>query len=120
MFVFILAYFSVGSDASSELEELLIENGAKLFERDCRGRLPLHYAFVKIGYHKDTTHNDPIELVTTLTRAMDGKMLDEADNFGQTALHRAALRGAGVSCLHLIQVNKLLATSQISYLGSSF
>ena len=30
-------------------------------------------------------------------------MIDEPDSFGQTPLHRSALRGAGVCCVHLIQ-----------------
>ena len=47
---------------------------------------------------------DPIELVTTLTSAMKGVDIDVYDQFGQTPLHRAALRGATVSCMHLLQV----------------
>ena len=38
-----------GADASSELPEFLIEKGADVFALDIRGRLPLHYVFVKIG-----------------------------------------------------------------------
>ena len=37
-----------GIDASTEFEEILMDNGADLFAKDIDGRLPLHYAFVKI------------------------------------------------------------------------
>lgn len=36
------------ADASSDMEEWLIAQGADLMAKDSRGRLPLHYAFVKI------------------------------------------------------------------------
>ena len=40
---------SVGdADASSDMEEWLIEQGADVLAKDARGRLPLHYVFVKI------------------------------------------------------------------------
>ena len=34
------------SNASTDLEEFLIANGANVFARDDKGRLPLHYAFI--------------------------------------------------------------------------
>ena len=40
---------SGSADTSSEIEELLIELGADLYAMDVRGRVPLHYVFVKIG-----------------------------------------------------------------------
>lgn len=53
---------------------------------------------------------DPISVVGLLCEAMteQGKdletQLNHKDNFGQTPLHRAALRGATICALNLIQV----------------
>jgi ankyrin repeat protein len=38
-----------GFETLTDLEDLLLKYGANTTTRDCRGRLPLHYAFVKIG-----------------------------------------------------------------------
>jgi ankyrin repeat protein len=48
---------------------------------------------------------DPIELVSTLTQAMKSVDINHQDEFGETTLHRAALRGATVCAMHLLQVN---------------
>jgi len=40
---------TASEDESKELEQFLIRKGANLFLTDVRGRLPLHYLFVKIG-----------------------------------------------------------------------
>ena len=40
---------SGASNSSTDLEELLLDNGANVLAKDVRGRLPLHYAFVKMG-----------------------------------------------------------------------
>ncbi|KAG4073918.1 hypothetical protein HA402_014123 [Bradysia odoriphaga] len=96
------------TDASYDIEDLLIESKAKLNIRDHRGRIPLHMAFVKIGKHSDSSFMDPIELVTTLVRAMKQTLpnfADEiraADEFGMTPLHYAAYRGATISCSYLL------------------
>ena len=39
---------SGGADATSEMEEFLVEQGADVFAQDVDGSLPLHYALVKI------------------------------------------------------------------------
>lgn len=83
------------TDTSYDVEDLLIESKAKLNIRDHRGRIPLHMAFVKIGKHSDTSFMDPIELVTTLIRAMKesspnfSEEIRAADEFGMTPLHYA-------------------------------
>ena len=46
---------SAGSDASYELENYLISNGADYNLKDVRGRLPLHYAFIKVGSPFETS-----------------------------------------------------------------
>ena len=53
--------------------------------------------------HKDHSALDPIELVSTLTSYMTPGMLTTKDEFGNTALHCAAYRGASVCCMHLLQ-----------------
>ena len=93
---------SGSSDASAEVESFLIERGADVYALDVRKRLPLHYVFVKRGKHLNNSKIDPIELCTTLTSVMETNGIDEADEFGQTPLHRAAIRGASVCCMHLI------------------
>lgn len=63
----------------------------------------MHYTFVKAGRHTETRRCDPIEMCSMLVEAMEGKQIDEADEFGSTPLHYAALRGATVSSLLLLQ-----------------
>ena len=65
--------------------------------------MPLHYAFVKIGNHKNYSSIDPIEACSMLVEAMKGKNVDLKDEYGSTPLHYAAYRGATVSCLFLLQ-----------------
>lgn len=64
--------------------------------RDIRQRVPLHYAFVKVGNYLKSQRMDPIEICSMLVEAMDGKMIDHPDEFGSTPLHYAAWRGATV------------------------
>lgn len=47
--------------------------------------------------------HDPIELVMTLTSAMEGRNLDLPDIDGKSPLHYAADKGATVCCIHLLQ-----------------
>ncbi|XP_013405621.1 tankyrase-like protein isoform X2 [Lingula anatina] len=91
------------ADEPRDLEMLLIERGVDVFASDIRGRLPLHYAFVKFGRHTDSSRTDPIEMCSILASAMKNKGLDTPDNFGQAPLHTAAYRGATVSCMLLVQ-----------------
>ncbi|XP_071081128.1 poly [ADP-ribose] polymerase tankyrase-like [Haliotis cracherodii] len=91
------------SDTSTDLEEYLLEKGADVFAKDIRERLPLHYAFVKIGRHTNGSSVDPIELCSLLTSKMGTRGIDDADAFGQTPLHCASVRGATICCMHLMQ-----------------
>ena len=56
--------------------------------------------------------SDPISVASVLCQAMaeQGKdvkaQVNHQDNFGQTPLHRAALRGSTICALNLIQVDK--------------
>ncbi|XP_006818908.1 poly [ADP-ribose] polymerase tankyrase-like [Saccoglossus kowalevskii] len=90
-----------GPDSSVETEEILLEKGANPLVRDKYNRLPLHYALVKMGEHTDKSQLDPIEVVSLLTKAMNDKGVDSTDKYGQSVLHRAAFRGAAISCLHI-------------------
>ena len=38
-----------GTDVTSEVESVLIDNGADLYAKDQLGRIPLHYVFVQMG-----------------------------------------------------------------------
>uniref|UniRef100_A0A914XND2 Uncharacterized protein n=1 Tax=Plectus sambesii TaxID=2011161 RepID=A0A914XND2_9BILA len=98
------------ADGTTEPIEWLIENGGdknntngRIYEKDIRGRLPLHYAFVKIARHTDVSKIDPISVVSVLIRAMDKKFLDTKDEFGCTPLHYAAMRGANICIVTLLQ-----------------
>ena len=96
-----------GADQSLDLEIALLRNGADVWAVDVRGRLPLHYCFVKIGRHADRSRSDPIEICSMLVEAMrmrgGGKGIDSRDEFLSTPLHYAAFRGAAVCCLLLLE-----------------
>ena len=96
-----------GTDVHFDVEDHLLRSGAKTDIRDIRGRIALHYAFVKIGRHKDHSFLDPIELVALLnpsdSTTIQQPSADVADNFGSTPLHYAAQRGATISCMHLLK-----------------
>ena len=53
---------------------------------------------------EDTSQVDPIELCSVLVTAMADKDIDDPDINGQSPLHRAAFRGATISCAILMQV----------------
>lgn len=92
-------------DSSTALEELLLQRAARADVRDVRGRVPLHYAFVKIRRHWDDSPCDPVELATVLL-AHQPALAEMQDEFGQTPLHCAATRGASVCALTLCQKMK--------------
>ena len=74
--------------------------------------------------HTDYSMSDPISVVGLLCEAMteqgkDAKtQVNHQDNFGQTPLHRAALRGATICSLNLFQVEKYLITLNDSFSSS--
>lgn len=95
-----------GTDCSFDVEDFLLKSGAKTDIQDHRGRIALHYAFVKIDSYSDSSFMDPIELVALLDpgdNPMQGQAIDVADVFGSTPLHYAAQRGATISCMHLLR-----------------
>lgn len=47
-----------GADATSEVEQFMIDRGANVLAVDERGRIPLHYAFVKIGMYVSNDSTD--------------------------------------------------------------
>lgn len=62
---------SATADATFEIEQLIIDLGVKVNQRDSFGRVPLHYAFVKNGRSTlegaaNTWSTDPIETVSSL------------------------------------------------------
>ena len=66
--------------------------------------------------HTDYSMSDPISVVGLLCEAMaeQGKdvktQVNHQDNFGQTPLHRASLRGSTICSLNLIQVGKRIVS----------
>jgi ankyrin repeat protein len=60
-----------GSNASFELEAILIEHGAEINTSDNFGRTPLHYPFIKTNDFKINTEIDPIEAVNSLLLRKD-------------------------------------------------
>ncbi|XP_067142710.1 poly [ADP-ribose] polymerase tankyrase-like isoform X2 [Centruroides vittatus] len=90
-----------GADVFYTVEDFLLNSGSKTDVCDVYGRIPLHYAFIDINNPECTHQIDPIELVALLTNAMGSVPLEIVDNYGQTPLHRAAFRGATISCMHL-------------------
>lgn len=91
-----------GADVFYTIEDFLLNSGSKTDICDIYGRIPLHYAFIDINHPEYTHQIDPIELVALLTSSMGSVSLEIADNYGQTPLHRAAFRGATISCMHLV------------------
>jgi len=83
------------------------------------GRSPLHYAFVKIGKHTDTSFTDPVALLSILLKHYgDNCDIDLADRFGNSPLHYAAGRGANICCITLLGSGRVykLITYHIFYI----
>ena len=80
---------SATADATFETEQLLIDLGVNINTRDKHGRVPLHYAFVKIGNWEDSSQTDPIETISSLC-AQKTLEIDVPDKWLKTPLHYAA------------------------------
>jgi len=91
---------SASADATFETEQLLIDLGIKINHRDCHGRTPLHYAFVKIKDWQNSSQIDPIETVSSLC-GIPGLETDVADNWKRTPLHYGSQRGASICAMYL-------------------
>jgi hypothetical protein len=74
---------------NSQLEVFLMESGVDCNLIDKQGRTPLHYYFVKIGSHNDSTEIDPIEGVSSLC-GCPNLALNVQDDWQKTPLHYAA------------------------------
>ena len=79
---------------------------------DDRGRVPLHYAFVKIGDHNNRSAIDPIETVSSLCAIKD-LQIEVADRWKKTPLHYAAKRSATICSLYIIQRGAQLESKDI-------
>jgi len=77
-----------GSDASFELENLLISYKADVNQLDSRGRNCLFYAFTKIGKALESGSIDPIESVSSLIAY--NADISVVDSFGKNVLHYCA------------------------------
>lgn len=95
---------SEGSDASNELENFLLSSGCDPLALDINNRVPLHYAFVKIGNPFINTSSDPIETVSNiLSRDKALSSIKVRDIWGNTPLHYASQRNAVTSSLFLVK-----------------
>lgn len=98
-----LTYSESGSDASFEIENLLIEKGAEINCTDNFGRTPLHYPFIKNqGYRISSPSIDPVESINSLLMSKNLE-LNQKDIFGFTPLMYAAQRGSLVCSLYLLE-----------------
>ena len=73
-------------DATTDVEQTLIDNGSDLFSKDQLGNIPLHNVFINknIG-------DDPVELCVLIMKSMKYKFLDTKNNEGNTPLHLAVV-----------------------------
>ena len=95
---------SEGSDASNELENFLMSAGCDPLALDINNRVPLHYAFVKIGNPFINNSSDPIETVSNiLSRDKALPSINVKDLWGNTPLHYASQRNAVTSSLFLLK-----------------
>lgn len=108
---------SDSADQALDLEMTLLRSKVDVMTKDIRERYPLHYAFVKIGAHANHSRADPIEVCSMVVEAMEDRNVDEADEYGSTALHYAAYRGATVCCLLLI--SKGADVNRVDLLGNT-
>lgn len=94
------------ADASFEMESLLLQFKADINILDKNHRIPLHYAFVKIGKPFENSMIDPVETVSSImgvTNALKGV----ADKWGKTPLHYAAQRGSNISGIYLLNSKEI-------------
>ncbi|CAF4358739.1 unnamed protein product, partial [Rotaria sp. Silwood2] len=94
----IAVYHNTGAiDSTTDVEEILIDNGSDLFLKDKFGNIPLHNVFLN-----KNVGNDPVELCVVLSKAMKYKLLDTENNEGNTPLHLAVTKCSTV-CVMLLQ-----------------
>jgi ankyrin repeat protein len=93
---------SATADATFETEQTLIDLGININLRDNKGRVPLHYSFVKIKGWNLSTQIDPIETVSSLC-GQAGLEIEVADKWNKTPLHYAAQRGSAICTLYILQ-----------------
>ncbi|CAF3379069.1 unnamed protein product [Rotaria sp. Silwood1] len=94
----IAVYHNTGAiDSTTDVEEILIDNGSDLFIKDKIGNIPLHNVFIN-----KNAGNDPVELCVIISKAMKYKLLDTENNEGNTPLHLAVGKCSTV-CVMLLQ-----------------
>ena len=88
----IAVYHNSGAiDSTTDVEQILIDNGSDLFMKDKLGNIPLHNVFIN-----KTVGDDPVELCVLITKAMKYKSLDTENNEGNTPLHLAVVSNSDV------------------------
>ncbi|CAF1193546.1 unnamed protein product [Rotaria sordida] len=94
----IAVYHNTGAiDSTTDVEEILIDNGSDLLIKDKLGNMPLHNVFIN-----KNVGDDPVELCVLISKAMKYKLLDTENNEGNTPLHLAVAKCSTV-CVMLLQ-----------------
>eukprot|EP01105_Mastigella_eilhardi_P011727 TRINITY_DN2693_c0_g2_i10.p1 TRINITY_DN2693_c0_g2~~TRINITY_DN2693_c0_g2_i10.p1 ORF type:complete len:1603 (-),score=344.20 TRINITY_DN2693_c0_g2_i10:1449-6257(-) len=91
------------NDTSFDIEDALINAGADINATDEHGRVPLHYAFIKIGHKNafDTSKLDPIEEVANLLSVKE-LQVNVKDKWKRSPLFYASQRGATICSFRLL------------------
>eukprot|EP00795_Rhopilema_esculentum_P008747 gene8747-14770_t len=101
---------SGGYEALTEVEEFFISSDADVTATDCKQKMPIFYAFSNFNSKQkdETSMIDPISIVRLIcdhaeTKSVHTSVLSHKDNRQRTVMHYAALRGASISCLHMLK-----------------
>ncbi len=91
-------------DASFEFQQLLIDQGIDYNMVDKIGRIPLHYAFIKIGEkpNQNQLARDPIEIISNMLSLKDIN-INVQDKWGKSPLHYAFQIGSILSASYMVQ-----------------
>eukprot|EP00347_Sterkiella_histriomuscorum_P000305 403376393 len=94
--------FNEKLDHTPQVERILLQNGSDVNIQDNQGRTPIFILFYK--YSDKLTHvkEDPVNLTILLTQSGEIQNINHQDNFGNTVLHYACIKGSTISALTLI------------------
>jgi ankyrin repeat protein/predicted DNA-binding WGR domain protein len=98
-----LAFHSAttSSNASFDIESVLLLHNSNINAVDKHGRVPLHYAFLKKSNKSNMNAIDPIETVSSACSKKEINV-NVQDKFKRSPLHYAARRGALTSTMFLL------------------
>jgi ankyrin repeat protein len=85
-----------------DLEEILLEKGVNLNEKDKFGRPPIFYLFTKVENEFINTKLDPIEIFSYMI-SFKGMDLEQIDYLGNRLIHYLAQRGSYLCMIYLLR-----------------